>query len=343
MPYKSDAQRRFFNSETGKKKIGEKEVNKWNKESKGLKLPEKVGDEFNSNAINLNHNLNLASKIDSRFDKGEKIVTVSYLDYAGSKDEFERLLKNKYKFNVKSDGKGNMKITKDSVTVYKQFSPDVKIVTSSNGSSPYHLMKGNKLIASVGKGGIKRLEEEAKKLTSTKDAMGEYSLFVKEGSSYTFASNFKSNETPIKQCKEFMREHGYKEGLIVSKRTKKQWKIKDAEKVYDPITKTMKVKTLGANDAIYDNIVKFMRNDAGKIVSKYTKAIMNANTFEELDKISRDLSSMSGEANRMSDEFLKMSNGFSNAMSDERKEYNAAIDDLRADIIRKMTKIKNEK
>jgi hypothetical protein len=42
MPYKSEAQRRFFNSEKGKEVVGKKNVEKSNKESKGLKLPEKV-------------------------------------------------------------------------------------------------------------------------------------------------------------------------------------------------------------------------------------------------------------------------------------------------------------
>lgn len=44
MPYKSEAQRRFFNSKAGKKKIGEKEVEHWNEVSKGKKLSEKIGD-----------------------------------------------------------------------------------------------------------------------------------------------------------------------------------------------------------------------------------------------------------------------------------------------------------
>lgn len=48
MPYKSEAQRRFFNSPSGKKKIGKEEVEKWNEESKGQKnLPEKVSDTLN--------------------------------------------------------------------------------------------------------------------------------------------------------------------------------------------------------------------------------------------------------------------------------------------------------
>lgn len=42
MPYKSEAQRRFFNSEKGKEVVGKKNVEKFNKESKGLKFPEKV-------------------------------------------------------------------------------------------------------------------------------------------------------------------------------------------------------------------------------------------------------------------------------------------------------------
>jgi hypothetical protein len=47
MPYKSEAQRRFFNSKEGRKKIGEKEVEHWNEVSKGMELPEKVGKDKN--------------------------------------------------------------------------------------------------------------------------------------------------------------------------------------------------------------------------------------------------------------------------------------------------------
>lgn len=44
MPYKSEAQRRFFNSKAGKEKIGEEEVEHWNEVSKGMNLPEKAID-----------------------------------------------------------------------------------------------------------------------------------------------------------------------------------------------------------------------------------------------------------------------------------------------------------
>ena len=44
MPYKSEAQRRFFNSPAGKEKLGEEEVEHWNEVSKGMKLPEKAID-----------------------------------------------------------------------------------------------------------------------------------------------------------------------------------------------------------------------------------------------------------------------------------------------------------
>lgn len=47
MPYKSEAQRRFFNSPVGKKKIGKEEVEEWNEKSKGKKnLPESVKDKL---------------------------------------------------------------------------------------------------------------------------------------------------------------------------------------------------------------------------------------------------------------------------------------------------------
>lgn len=47
MPYKSEAQRRFFNSPAGKKKIGKEEVEEWNEKSKGKKnLPGSVKDKL---------------------------------------------------------------------------------------------------------------------------------------------------------------------------------------------------------------------------------------------------------------------------------------------------------
>jgi hypothetical protein len=43
MPYKSDAQRKFFHTDTAKKKgITKKEVKEFDKASKGKKLPKKV-------------------------------------------------------------------------------------------------------------------------------------------------------------------------------------------------------------------------------------------------------------------------------------------------------------
>ena len=44
LPYKSEAQRRYFNSPKGKKEIGEEEVEHWNEVSKGMELPEKSID-----------------------------------------------------------------------------------------------------------------------------------------------------------------------------------------------------------------------------------------------------------------------------------------------------------
>ncbi len=41
MPFKSDRQRRFFNSPTGVKKLGQEKVDEFNKASKGMDLPEK--------------------------------------------------------------------------------------------------------------------------------------------------------------------------------------------------------------------------------------------------------------------------------------------------------------
>jgi hypothetical protein len=43
MPYKSDAQRKWANSPSGKRKLGKKTVNEFNKASKGKSLPKKKG------------------------------------------------------------------------------------------------------------------------------------------------------------------------------------------------------------------------------------------------------------------------------------------------------------
>jgi len=42
MPYKSEAQRRYFHAALKKGKISKKVVEEWDKASKGKKLPEKV-------------------------------------------------------------------------------------------------------------------------------------------------------------------------------------------------------------------------------------------------------------------------------------------------------------
>lgn len=47
MPYKSEAQRKFFNSKTGRAKLGEEVVEEFNKESKGMDLPSKAEDATN--------------------------------------------------------------------------------------------------------------------------------------------------------------------------------------------------------------------------------------------------------------------------------------------------------
>lgn len=51
MPYKSEAQRKYFNSPEGKKKIGSEEVEHWNEVSKGMKLPKKVEEDKEMNVL----------------------------------------------------------------------------------------------------------------------------------------------------------------------------------------------------------------------------------------------------------------------------------------------------
>ena len=76
MHYKSEAQRKFFNSPAGKEKIGKEEVEKWNKESKGEKdLSEKVSDSL-SKAISAcdSKKYVFRAKIDfAKYDMSESI------------------------------------------------------------------------------------------------------------------------------------------------------------------------------------------------------------------------------------------------------------------------------
>ncbi len=43
MPYKSDQQRKYFHVAEKRGEISKAEVDKWDKESKGMKLPKKIG------------------------------------------------------------------------------------------------------------------------------------------------------------------------------------------------------------------------------------------------------------------------------------------------------------
>lgn len=105
MPYKSEAQRRFFNSKKGKEVVGEKNVKEFNKESKGLKLPEKVKEKDET----------LGKYIKSSFDECEdkdemlkrRIATmgkandinVKILKALDSIEKVERVFDSKYDVN----------------------------------------------------------------------------------------------------------------------------------------------------------------------------------------------------------------------------------------------------
>ena len=93
MPYKSEAQRKFFNSPAGKEKLGEEEVEHWNEVSKGMKLPEKAVDK----AIRLCDELNVYEIIySSKKDSPRSLAYVS----GGSENEALTNLKKKYSVAV---------------------------------------------------------------------------------------------------------------------------------------------------------------------------------------------------------------------------------------------------
>lgn len=106
MPYKSEAQRRFFNSPAGKKKLGKEEVEKWNEENKGQKnLPEKVNDTLNK-AI---------QTCDSPYIKRETLTSII--------DELENLSARIKAASEKVDGKNSASL--------KRSSEDVKEVANN--------------------------------------------------------------------------------------------------------------------------------------------------------------------------------------------------------------------
>lgn len=92
MPYKSEAQRRFFNSPAGKAKLGKEEVEQWNEESKGQKdLPEKVKD--------------LLSKAIRSCDANMEFPTYSEaLKYAKGNSDLVEHRNNKFFVNIQSKG-----------------------------------------------------------------------------------------------------------------------------------------------------------------------------------------------------------------------------------------------
>lgn len=94
MPYKSEAQRRFFNSHAGKAKLGKEEVKQWNEESKGQKnLPEKVKD--------------LLSKAIRSCDANMEFPTYSEaLNFANGNSSLVKEKNNKFFVKIQSKGPG---------------------------------------------------------------------------------------------------------------------------------------------------------------------------------------------------------------------------------------------
>lgn len=92
MPYKSEAQRRFFNSPAGKAKLGKEEVEQWNEESKGQKnLPEKVKD--------------LLSKAIRSCDNNMEFPTYSEaLNFANGNSNLVKEKNNKFFVKIQSKG-----------------------------------------------------------------------------------------------------------------------------------------------------------------------------------------------------------------------------------------------
>ena len=249
MPYKSNAQRRFFNSETGRRGIGEKEVNKWNKESKGLKLPEKIGDAVGATP------------------KEEFYRLSNYIDSLVKEKAHPKYIKrevNSIKKGIPSKVSSNVltkELGRELNKKINQVLRQIEVKDAINGSVQDFLdmMQGKnqfqvEQIIKKAKGNPNADEAYRRwKKQNIKDAIDYdyYTVFIKAGPKRTSlpVKNIKANELPIREVKKFMKENGHKEVMVRSKFGNKEWKVKDSEPEYDPITKTMKVKTCGSEDS----------------------------------------------------------------------------------------------
>lgn len=85
MPYKSEAQRRYFNSPAGKAKIGKEEVEHWNEVSKGKELPEKADDSKSGfNAAMHSYNNEVAK---GNFDKAKSLLEAATKEFETYEDK----------------------------------------------------------------------------------------------------------------------------------------------------------------------------------------------------------------------------------------------------------------
>lgn len=107
MPYKSEAQRRFFNSKKGKEVVGKKNVEKFNKESKGLKLPEKVkekdetlGEYIKSSFDNCKENKKNIKKGVATMGKVNDVNIIKILKALDSIEKLERKSTYDVKYNI---------------------------------------------------------------------------------------------------------------------------------------------------------------------------------------------------------------------------------------------------
>lgn len=85
MPYKSEEQRRYFNSPAGKAKIGKEEVEHWNEVSKGKELPEKADDNKSGfNAAMHSYNNEVAK---GNLDKAKSLLEAATKEFENYEDK----------------------------------------------------------------------------------------------------------------------------------------------------------------------------------------------------------------------------------------------------------------
>lgn len=146
MPYKSEAQRRYFNSKAGKAKIGAEEVEHWNEVSKGKELPEKVEDNMNFKKT-MDKAIRLCRVKDA--SRGHEIIvrTENYLrsigknNSTGKYDKVVRGVKSLLEEGFLQGSELDKAIQREADRLLKKYNPNDAKLRKSKDAKPFKVTK----------------------------------------------------------------------------------------------------------------------------------------------------------------------------------------------------------